>query len=93
MTLLMKDPDAVLDYMVDWGAEYLGDDAVAQSRWDVSSVETDGVEIVGSAFDYRTATAQIGGGSPGKIYRITNSVVTASGREDSRSIVLRVEER
>ena len=26
MSFLLKDPDAVLDYLVDWGAEYLGTD-------------------------------------------------------------------
>jgi len=31
MTLLMKDPGAVLDYSIDWGAEYLGGDLRGQS--------------------------------------------------------------
>jgi hypothetical protein len=34
-----------------------------------------------------------GGGLPGRIYRLINEVVTASGRVDSRSIVLRMEKR
>jgi hypothetical protein len=34
-----------------------------------------------------------GGGTPGNVYRLVNEVVTASGRTDSRSIVLRVEKR
>ena len=93
MTLLLKDPSAVLDYMVDWGADYLGADALAESSWEVSPVESDGAAIVSSAFDYLTATVQIGGGLPGKLYRISNSVVTACGLEDCRSIMLRVEER
>lgn len=37
MTLLLKDPDAVLDYSVDWGAEYLdADDLLSTSDWTVS---------------------------------------------------------
>ena len=93
MTLLLKDPDAVLDYMVDWGADYLGGDAIAQSRWDVSPIESGGAEVSGSGHDYLTATAQVIGGIPGKLYRVTNCIVTASGREDCRSIMLRVEAR
>ena len=93
MTLLLKDPAAVLDYMVDWGADYLGGDALAQSSWEVSPVESGGASIHSAEFDYLTATVQIGGGIPGKLYRISNRVVTACGREDCRSIMLRVEER
>jgi len=31
MSFLLKDPDAVLDYSVDWGAEYLLGDIIAES--------------------------------------------------------------
>ena len=36
---------------------------------------------------------EVAGGIAGRIYRVTNHVTTASGREDSRSIMLRVEKR
>ena len=94
MTLLMKDPDAVLDYSVDWGAEYLPpDDLIAESQWAVDPDEPDGVSVAGSDFDALTTTVKAAGGAPGKIYRLINHVVTAAGRTDSRSIVLRVENR
>ncbi len=93
MTFLLKDPAAVLDYAVDWGADYLSGDALADSQWSVSPDETGGAAIAGSQFDLLVATVQVGGGVPGKIYRVTNRVTTASGREDSRSVVLRVEKR
>jgi len=38
MSFLLKDP-AVLEYAVDWGAEYLSGDALAQSSWSVSPDE------------------------------------------------------
>jgi hypothetical protein len=93
MTFLLKDPAAVLDYTVDWGAEYLSGDALADSLWLVSPDEPGGAAIEGSHFDLLLATVQVSGGLPGKIYRVTNQVTTASGREDSRSIILRVEKR
>ena len=93
MTFLLKDPDAVLDYLIDWGAEYLGDDLLAGSDWTVAPDEAGGVTIAGSDFDATTSTVKAGGGLPGRIYRLINEVVTASGRVDSRSIVLRVEKR
>jgi hypothetical protein len=93
MTLLLKDPEATLDYSVDWGADYLSGDALAESDWTVSPAEPNGVAIVSSRFDLTTATAEVEGGIAGRLYRLTNHVVTAQGREDRRSIMLRVEKR
>jgi hypothetical protein len=93
MTLLLKDPEAVLDYAVDWGAEYLGGDALTESSWTVVPAESGGLSIVSSRFDLMLSTVQVGGGIAGRIYRLTNHVTTAEGREDSRSIMVRVEKR
>ena len=93
MTFLLKDPQALLDYSVDWGAEYLSGDVLAESSWSVSPVEDGGVAVAGSRFDLLVATVEVSGGVAGKIYRVTNHVVTASGRADSRSVMLRVEKR
>lgn len=93
MTLLLKDPDAILDYAIDWGAEYLGGDVIAQSEWSVIPDEAGGVTIEGSDFDAAVSTVKAGGGAPGRIYKLVNRVVLDSGRIDDRSIVLRVEQR
>ncbi len=93
MTLLLKDPAAVLDYSIDWGAEYLGDDLIATSAWSVSPLESGGVSIAGSDFDAKVSTVKAAGGLAGHIYRLINDVTMGSGRSDSRSIVLRVEKR
>jgi hypothetical protein len=93
MTLLLKDPEALLDYSVDWGADYLAGDVLTESSWQVSPAEAAGVSIVSSRFDLLQSTVEVGGGLPGRIYRLTNHVITAEGREDSRSIMLRVEKR
>lgn len=93
MTFLLKDPDAVLDYSVDWGAEYLDADQLAESSWSVSPDEPGGISVGGTDFDHAIATVKASGGAPGKIYRLINRVVLGSGRSDSRSIVLRVEKR
>jgi hypothetical protein len=93
MSFLLKDPEAALDYGVDWGTEYLSGDVLASSSWSVSPDEPGGASIAGSSFDLLVATVQVAGGLPGKIYRVTNHVTTESGREDSRSIMLRVEKR
>lgn len=93
MTLLLKDPEAALDYAVDWGAEYLTGETIAESDWHVTPVETGGVGIAAARFDAKIATATAAGGVPGHLYQLTNHVVLSSGLTDSRSIVLRVEKR
>jgi hypothetical protein len=93
MTLLLKDPSATLDYSVDWGFDYLADDVLTESSWSVFPAETGGVSIMSSSFNLKSSMVQVGGGNVGRIYRLTNHVMTAEGRDDSRSIVLRVEKR
>ena len=93
MTYLLKDPDATLDYAVDWGTDYLVGDVLQSSAWSVTPVEPGGAAIVSSISDELIATVTVSGGLAGRIYRLINQIVTASGRVDSRSIVLRVEKR
>ena len=93
MTLLLKDPEAALDYAVDWGADYLASETLAESDWRVTPVEAGGVDVVDSRFDEATATVTAAGGVLGHLYQLTNHVLLSSGRTDSRSIVLRIEKR
>lgn len=93
MAYLLKDPEAVLDYAVDWGAEYLDGDTIAQSGWDVIPVEIGGLAVAESGNDASFSTVTASGGVVGHVYQLTNHVVLASGRSDNRSIVIRVEKR
>lgn len=93
MALMLKDPEAALDYAVDWGAEYLSGDTLGQSSWDVVPVEIGGVTIVDSRFDSTVAQVTAAGGVAGHLYQLTNHVVLESGLTDSRSVVIRVEKR
>lgn len=93
MSLLLKDPRAALDYAVDWAAEYLDTDQVVQSSWSVSPIEDGGLEVVVDHVAPGLATVKAAGGVAGHVYRLTNQVLLASGREDSRSIMIRVEKR
>jgi hypothetical protein len=93
MTLLLKDPEAALDYAVDWGVEYLTDETLQQSSWQVTPVEIGGLSVVASSFDQKIASVTAAGGVAGHLYQLSNHVVLSSGLTDSRSIVLRVEKR
>ena len=93
MTLILKDPGAALDYAVDWGADYLDGDAIAQSSWSVDPIEPGGLTIASSFYDFQTATVSTSGGVAGRIYRLTNTVTLVSGQVDRRSLVIRAEQR
>jgi hypothetical protein len=94
MSYLLKDPEAVLDYLIDWGAEYLGaGELIAASDWSVELDEAGGLTIAGSDFDATTSTVKAAGGLAGHLYRLANRITTGAGRIDERSIVVRVEDR
>lgn len=93
MALVLKDPESALDYSVDWGLRYLNEDVITESLWSVMPVESGGVTIDGSRFDNRSSSVNVSGGQPGKVYRLINQVATNLGRQDSRSILVRVEVR
>jgi hypothetical protein len=93
MTLVLKDPNSSLDYRVEWGSRYLGQDLLIESNWSVVPGESGGLTIDGSTFDDLSTTVNVSGGRPGKVYRLLNQIATSHGREDSRSIIVRVEER
>lgn len=94
MGFLLKDPDAVLDYRIDWGADYLAEgELLSASQWSVGPDEAGGISVVGEDFDASSATAKVGGGIAGRLYRLTNRITTMAGLVDERSFVLRVEQR
>jgi hypothetical protein len=94
MSYLLKDPAAVLDYSIDWGAKYLNvGELLAASEWSVVPYEEGGVSVAGSSFDASTSSVKAGGGLPGRLYSLVNRITTGSGRVDERSIVIRVEDR
>ncbi|WP_343346185.1 hypothetical protein WJT74_01865 [Sphingomicrobium sp. XHP0239] len=93
MSLILKDPQAALDYEIDWGADYLDGDTLVESKWSVFPHGEGGVAVSASRFATTVATVTVEGGLPGHVYRLSNQVVTAGGRSDRRSIMLRVEAR
>ena len=86
----VHDPDAVLDYSIEW-ADWLADgDALSASTW---SVTPSGLSEVASAISGTIATVRLSGGAAGVDYTVTNHVTTTGGEEDDRSILIRCRER
>ena len=84
----LKDPDAVLDYKIDW-SDWLGSDTISESSWTVPS----GIMKDSDSKTSTSATIWLSGGTDGEEYTVTNHIVTASGREEDRSITIVCKER
>jgi hypothetical protein len=91
--MFLKDPEAVVDYQVDWSAALAGALTIASSSWTVTPTEAGGVVVAGAGVDGRAATARLGGGIAGHVYRVGNRVTLSDGSIDERSLVIRVEDR
>lgn len=83
-----KDPNATLDYQVDW-EPWLAGDTIATSSWTVPA----GLTQNAATNTTTTATVWLSAGTAGQTYTVTNRVVTAGGRTDDRSFKLYVADR
>ena len=83
-----KDPEAVLDYSIDW-SRWLAGDQIATSSWTVPS----GLEKVSDTQTGTRTTIWLRGGAIGESYSVTNRITTSGGRTDDRSFQVKIEDR
>ena len=88
IAIYYKDPDAVLDYAIDW-SDWLGTDTISTSAWTVDS----GITKDSDSNTITTATIWLSGGAAGEHYECTNRITTADGRTDDRTIVIQIQEK
>ncbi|KAB7648180.1 hypothetical protein [Polymorphobacter fuscus] len=93
MAIFLKDPAAAIDYVVDWQADYLAGQTITASRWTVDPDAAGGLAVAVATHDGGRSTATLTGGTPGRLYRLTNQVDFSDGRRDSRTLDVRVEDR
>lgn len=87
---IYKDPDALLDYTIDW-TDYLaalGADRLA----DVVFTNSDGTLVLTEVYK-GFATAWLQGGTVGNTIALTCRVVTRAGRTDACTVFIKVRER
>jgi len=87
--MMGKDPDAILDYHVDWSNWLVENDTISTSQWLVD----DDLTIIAEAFGNQTTTVWISGGETGRLHGMTNRIATSAGRIDDRTISIFIEER
>ena len=85
----LKDPQAVLDYEIDWAAWLPAGDTITATTW----TATTGIAMVSNTFTDTKATVWLSGGTENVTYNLTCHITTAAGREDDRTIYVRVTNR
>lgn len=83
-----KDPDAVLDYTLDW-SEWLDSDTISSAAWAAPT----GITIDSTTTTTTLSAVWLSGGTHGTDYDVRCRVVTAGGRTDDRTIRLQVRHR
>jgi hypothetical protein len=86
-----KDPQAKLDYAVDWSAWLQAGETITTSTWTVPA----GLSQITPAPSIAAGvtTIWLGGGTLGARYDVVNHIVTSQGREDDRTLHIFVVDR
>ena len=94
MRVQVKDPDAILDYAIDWsGGGYLAGQTIVSSVWTLTPMEVGGLVITNQALSDAVSTVTLEAGVKGHMYRLTNRIILSNGVVDERGFALLVEER
>ena len=86
----IKDPDAQLDYVIDWSNWLATGETITNSVWTVPAGLTGSSQSINGGV--RTIT-WLSGGTVGTSYLVANIITTSQSRVDERSFVVVVEER
>lgn len=89
MGVFLKDPDAVLDYGLDWSSWLSDGETISASNWTVpTGLTKDSQSSTGT-----DTTVWLSGGTVGLSYEVTNRISTNQGRTDDRTIQIAVRQR
>ena len=86
---IVKDPQARLDFSIDWSPWIESGDSIATSTWAVETVTGDGADNINNyqntidTVNHKT-TVWLEKGVSGHNYRVTNTIVTANDLTDER---------
>lgn len=89
MSSFVKDPDATLDYSIDW-TNWLEGDQITDSQWTVPVGLTEPRSPVN---DGSIVTVWLAGGTVGEVYSVLNRVTTVAGRIDDRTLTFTIQEK
>lgn len=83
-----KDPDEVLDYVIEWKGRLAGD-TIASSTWTVPEGLTQGLTSVSGT----KATIWLSGGTIDQTYDVQNRITTVGGRTMDQTVPLTIKSK
>lgn len=86
----IQDPDALLDYVIDWSEWLPSGDTIDTSTW---FVDDDALEIESTSKTDTTATVRVSGGTLNRRYKVTNRITTTAGLINDQTITIRIREK
>lgn len=89
MSTFIQDPDALLDYAVDWSDYLATGDFIVSAETSAQS----GITIASQSFTSAIHTIFLEGGTEGEEYEITSRIFTNGGRRDDRTFLIIIEEK
>lgn len=83
-----KDPQAVLDYSIDWSNFLETAETIVSSQW----FNTTGITVDVTGHTNKVATIWLSGGTLGQSYELTNRITTSNSpaRVDERTIIVSI---
>lgn len=89
LTQFEKDPDATLDFAIDWSDAFPGDDLTAAT----ATVDDAALVVENESHTATVHTVRLSGGAVGRRYEVTSTVTTTSGQSDQRTVEVVVLEK
>lgn len=88
-----KDPDEVLDFLLDWSARVTDGDTITTSQWIMPTATSGGIIKNSDTSTASTTTIWLSGGIDGTSYSIVNRVITAGGRTMDQTCYVKIKAR
>lgn len=88
LAIKSKDPDAKLDYQIDWAA-WLAGDTIQSVAWTIPA----GITSPTTSNTTTTTTIWLQGGTAGSYYEVSCKITTAAGRIEERSFGVEVQQQ
>lgn len=85
-TVIDKDPEATLDYLINWVDWLSTGDSIDTSTWSIEAItgDADPLTSTATASSTSTTTVKLSGGTIGNLYRVYNTITTNGGLTDRR---------
>lgn len=94
-TLIDKDPESALDYLISWSEWLPSGDTIATSTWSIEAItgDTDPLVTTSNGSTDTATTVNLSGGTTGNLYRVYNTITTTGGLTDRRYFRVKVKDR